>query len=482
PQKSYRTTLTLFTMAFGIFLYAIDMTIITNAVPKITAEFHTVNHIPWYGSAFFLTNAPFQSVWGKAFRYFETKRTYIASIFVFELGNLVAGAAPNSPALIAGRAIAGIGGAGIITGAFTIIALTAPPGKAPAYTAVMGITFGCASVLGPLLGGVFTDRLTWRWCFYINLPLGVLTAAMVALYIGEHKSDSEPAASLYEAMCHLDPVGTGLVLLSAGCFLTAMQFGSQSANWTQTSTVALLAASGVVALLFIIVEWRLGAKSMIQLRLLRQGAVAANAACIFFVSAVYFSLLYILPVYFQSISGVSAEGSGFRSIPLILGVSAFTIISNLSMPKVDWLIWLTLGPLIMTAGAVCLYLLDLETALPQVIGFQILVAAGVGLVLQVPMVSNQSSVNISEIAEVTGLTLFFETLGSLLFTSAVQAVFVDGIVRNLAQNGGVIDPRRVLEVGAVELGDMFSASELRLVLSSYLYGYKRSLLMEIACA
>ena len=473
----------LVSLMLGIFLYAIDMTIVTNAVPRITAEFHTLNHVPWYGSAFFLTNAPFQSVWGKAFNYFDTKRTYLLSIFVFELGNLVAGAAPNSPALIAGRAIAGIGGAGIITGAFTIISLAAPPGRGPACMAIMGATFGCASVVGPLLGGVFTDRLTWRWCFYINLPLGALAAGLAILNITGISAKAASKVPLREKLWHLDPIGAVLTMVSAGCFLAAMQLGGQSHNWAQAGTIAPLIGSAVSALLFLVVEWRLGAQAMIPFRLLRQTAVAANAVCIFFVAAVYFSLLYLLPLYFQSIGGTSAEGSGLRSIPLILGVSVFTVISNTSMPRVHWAIWLVLGPVIMTSGVACLYTFDLDTPLARVIGFQFLAAAGIGLVLQVPMAANQRLVAVTDLAAVTGLTLFFETLGSLFFTSAVQATLVDGLVRSIAESGGEsIDPIIVLNVGAADLRAVFSESELDVVLRSYLYGYKRAMLVLVICA
>jgi Major Facilitator Superfamily len=151
-------------LILSIFLVALDLTIVATAIPRITDQFHSLSQVGWYGSAFFLTVAAFQSTWGKAYKYFPLKITYMLSIIVFELGSLICGVANSSTTLIIGRAIAGAGGAGLSSGAYTIIAFSAPPKQRPAFTGILGATFGIASVVGPLLGGVFTDKLSWRWC------------------------------------------------------------------------------------------------------------------------------------------------------------------------------------------------------------------------------------------------------------------------------------------------------------------------------
>jgi MFS family permease len=152
-------------LVMSIFLSALDSTIIATAIPSITDEFGSISNIAWYGSAYIITNTAFQSSWGKAYTYFSLKYTFLLAIAVFEVGNIICALAPNSSILILGRVVAGIGGGGIMTGAFIIIALTVKPETRAAYMGVLGVTFGVSSVVGPLMGGLLTDGPGWRWCF-----------------------------------------------------------------------------------------------------------------------------------------------------------------------------------------------------------------------------------------------------------------------------------------------------------------------------
>ena len=161
-----------------------------------------------------MTNGGFQSSWGKAYKYFDLKYTFLASIFVFELGSLVCAVAPNSTALIAGRAVAGLGAAGIGTGAYTIIAFVAEPKKRPMFTGIIGISYGIASVLGPLVGGAFTYRVSWRWCFYINLPIGGISGLIILLSFHAPSSAKPVAATWKEKFLQMDLVGA-LIAMSA---------------------------------------------------------------------------------------------------------------------------------------------------------------------------------------------------------------------------------------------------------------------------
>ena len=155
-------------LVLSIFLAALDSTIIATAIPSITDEFGTIRNIAWYGSAYLVTSTAFPSAWGKAYRYFHLKRVFLLAIAIFELGNVVSATASNSNLVILGRVIAGMGGGGVMTGSFIIIAFTVKPQHRPAYMGILGVTFGCASVVGPLMGGALTDGPGWRWCFWYS--------------------------------------------------------------------------------------------------------------------------------------------------------------------------------------------------------------------------------------------------------------------------------------------------------------------------
>jgi MFS family permease len=153
-------------LMLSIFLTALDSTIISTAIPQITTEFGSISNIAWYGSAYIVTNAAWQPAWGKAYHYFQLRTTFLTAILVFEIGNVICATAPNSELLIFGRIVAGMGGGGVMTGAFISIALTAGPDRRAAYMGLVGVTFGTSSVIGPLLGGALTDGPGWRWCFW----------------------------------------------------------------------------------------------------------------------------------------------------------------------------------------------------------------------------------------------------------------------------------------------------------------------------
>lgn len=247
----------------------------------------------------------------------------------------------------------------------------------------------------------------------------------------------------------------------------------------------MLVVSAVALVAFIGLEWRLGERAMIQYRLLRKTVISANMVVIIFVAAAYFPLVYILPIYFQSIKEASASNSGLWSIPFILGVSAFVIVSSASMPQVHWALWLVVGPAITTAGMSCLYTLDFDTPLANALGFQLITGIGIGLVLQIPMAANQGLVSSSDVPAVIGMTLFFESAGNVVFGAVVEASFVarlvarvQGSVEMTAAGIGHLD---VLEAGAIGFRTMFPGN-VAVILDCYMDGFKRALLILTICA
>ncbi|GAM40549.1 hypothetical protein TCE0_039f12982 [Talaromyces pinophilus] len=483
---------------FSIFLSALDSTIISTAIPSITAEFGNLNDVVWYSSAYSLTNFAFLSSWGKAYKYFPLKTSFLLAGVIFEIGNIVCATAASSTAVVVGRAISGMGGAGIMSGAFIIIAVTAKPQYRAAYMGIVGVTFGCSGVVGPLLGGVLTDRASWRWCFWyspchlldqlsktnerrISLPIWATGATGILFSLRTATANSEfTSASIREKIFQMDFTGSLLATGSMVCFITAMHWGGVTKPWSSTAVIGCLVASAVLAGLFIVNERLMGSRAMVQGRLLLNYTFVANLIYVFFLAGLYFPLLYSLPIQFQSIDNVSASQSGVRLIPLILGISIFTMISNalLSMYRNKHLPLTMLGAVVGTIGVGLIYSIDDATASTKKwIGYEIVTAIGVGLALQLPMIANQALVVSDDIPEATALTLFFENMGTTVFNAATEAAFTSSVISSLKG----VDAAAVIAAGASQLRKLFSGQELQEVLSSYLDGCRVSHALSLTC-
>jgi MFS family permease len=219
-----------------------------------------------------MTYGGFQSTWGKFFKYFPLKTYFIAAMVIFEVGSLICAVAQGPTTLIVGRAIAGVGGAGIGTGAFTIIGFIAAPENRPQLIGFNGATYGIAAVLGPLLGGVFSDKVSWRLCFYINLPIGGLAAAIVLFFFHTPDNAKPAQASWREKFLQMDLLGTALVMGLIVSYILALQHGGQTDSWNSSLVIGLLVGSFAIAVTCVVWEIFLDERAMVVPRLVRPSA------------------------------------------------------------------------------------------------------------------------------------------------------------------------------------------------------------------
>lgn len=381
-------------------------TIVATAIPRITDEFQGLEDVAWYGSAFFMTVGGFQSTWGKIFKYFPLKISFLVSVFIFELGSLICGVAPNSAALIIGRVIAGIGAAGIGSGAYTIVAFTAEPKKRPVFTGIIGTSYGIAAVVGPLIGGAFSDHITWRWCFYINLPIGGLSAVIIT-FLFRAPSGARPAeAPLREKLLQMDLLGTALVMGGVVAYILALQYGGQTLRWGHPTVIGLLVGFVLIFAAFCAWERFNGERSMIVPRLFGQREVWVGSVYAFLFGGSYFIVIYYLPIYFQSIDDSSPTESGVRNLPLILSVTAATIVSGAAISATGVAAPVAVaGAAIATVAAGLLYTLDIGTATAKWVGYQILGGLAWGAAFQVPIIIGQATAPPADISSVTAIIL-----------------------------------------------------------------------------
>lgn len=353
-----------------------------------------------------MTFGSFQSSWGKVYKYFPLKPAFLLAMFIFEIGSLVCGAAPSGTALIVGRAIAGLGGAGISTGAFTIIGLSSPPETRPTLTGITGSAYGLAAVCGPLVGGAFADGVTWRWCFYINLPIGGLAALIFFLFFKAPDAVKPVTASWREKIVQMDLAGVALVMGLIISFILAFSYGGQVMAWNSSTVIGLLVGICLLSIAFIAWEMFQGERAMIPGRLLKSRGVLASSVYAFFFSAAYFVTLYYLPIYFQSIQGVSAVESGVRNLPTLIAVIIFAASTGGVVAKTGHAVpIMAIGGSFGAIATGLFYTFGTHTANGKWIGYQIIGGVGWGSAYQIPIIIAQSQTSPSDMAVVTAIVM-----------------------------------------------------------------------------
>ncbi|KAH6603855.1 efflux pump antibiotic resistance [Trichoderma cornu-damae] len=463
----FKLWLMLVSLIFSIFLIALDLTIVATSIPAITNQFHGLEDQAWYSAIYLMTSGGFQSTWGKMYQYFPLKIGFLSAMAVFEIGSLICGVAPSSASFIVGRTIAGIGAAGVSSGAYTICAYISDPKKRAAHTGILGAVFGIGSILGPLLGGVFSTESTWRWCFYINLPIGVLPIPR--------------EAPLKEKMLQLDPLGTGILMGAIITYLMAVHYGGQIDPWSSARVVGLLVASIVLFIIFAFVELWQDERAMIIPRLFAKRDIGVALFYTLFQGGALFAMVYYLPLYFQAIRGTDAVISGVHNLPFIIAAMASALAAGMFISNTGLATPVMVGgSAIATLGCGLCHLFDLDTGTGVWVGIQIVVGLGLGCAFQVPIMVGQVSVDVSDIAAATAMILCFQTVGGAIWVSASQSIFVNRMLIAVPHFAPGVDPAQVVNTGAGELREAFGPDQIAGVLTAYLAGIRAAYVLSCA--
>ncbi|KAJ7460118.1 DHA14-like major facilitator [Mycena galericulata] len=460
-----------FALCLSVFLLALDNTIIATAIPKITDQFHSLDDVGWYGSAYLLTTAATQLLFGKFYSFLPVKWVFVAAISTFELGSLLCGVAPNSNALIVGRAIAGLGSAGIFSGALIIVANTVPLAKRPLYTGIIGGMYGIASVAGPLLGGVFTDsKVTWRFCFYINLPIGGVALAVVIFLFkmpkrGQVKSGP---ATFTERFALFDPWGAFVFIPAIVSLLLALQWGGSKYPWNSARIIALFVVFGVLIIVFVGIQFWKQDSGTIPPRILKKRSIWSGALYAFCIGSSFFILSFYIPIWFQAIRGVSAVHSGIDNLPMVLSLVVASIIAGGLITSVGYYTPFMIASSVITAvGTGLVSTFKVNTNHTKWIPYQLICGLGVGFGLQQPMIAAQTVLDMKDVPIGTSIIVFAQTLGGALFISIAQNVFTNKLVAGLVKSVPGVDPAIVLSAGATSLKDAVAPEFLDAVLFVY---------------
>ncbi|KAI0895981.1 MFS general substrate transporter [Annulohypoxylon nitens] len=466
-----------------VFLSSLDQTIVGTAIPKITSEFHGLSQASWYGSAYFMCFGGFQSSWGKAFKYFPLKSTFITTVLIFELGSLLCGVAPNPTAFIVGRAIAGLGGAGLTIGGTVIFAFCAEPKKRPTLMGLIGFAYTVAAIFGPLLGGAFSERVTWRWCFYINLPLGGAALLLIIIFFRTPSTAKVVQASWKEKVLQMDIVGIFLAMSSIISFILAMQYGGQSYPWNSSVVIGLLVGFVVILIALGIWEYFQGEYAMLPPRIVRRRVVWAPSMFQFFFAGCYFLLLYYLPIYFQSVKGVDAIQSGVDNLPLVITSCLFILAGGIVVTKTRLATpYMVIGSAVTTVAVGLIYTFDIDTPSSRWIGYQILAGAALAFPFQNSLNAAQANANAKDMSTVTSTLYFFQVIGGAFSTSAAQCTFVNVLTLVLPSTAPEVNPQLVVASGASELRNIFPANQIPGILLAYMEGLKAAFAVSVGMA
>ncbi|KAI5195487.1 MFS general substrate transporter [Aureobasidium subglaciale] len=425
-QEFELTGLNLITVMSGlilaIFLVSLDSAIVATAVPYVTAEFKSTGDTAWYGSAYTLATCALQPIAGKLYAKFPIKTMFLAFMALFEIGSLVCATAPNAAGLIVGRAIAGAGAAGCTTGGFSIVAISVRLPRRTTYISVLQSTFGIGIMLGPLLGGVLTQRASWRWCFYINLPIGAITVLFLLFFFNPPKQDQDTTSA--RKMAALDLVGLLLFAPATIMMLLALQWGGLEYAWGSATIIGLFAGAMVLTCIFALWQVRKGDDAMIPPRLFTQRVVFF--ACLtehFAMGTVYIAIFY-LPQWFQIVKGVTPIRSGVMYLPLSMSDVASALVVGILLPYVGLTNpFILAGTTLLAVGSGLLSTLTTSSGLEYWVPYQILPGLGAGITLWMPYVAVQTVLKAEDIPVATALLQFFQSFGAALFLALGQAVF-----------------------------------------------------------
>ncbi|PVC79773.1 MFS transporter [Streptomyces sp. CS131] len=421
-----------------LLLAALDQMIVATALPRIVGELHGLEKMSWAVTAYLLASTIVLPLYGKLGDLFGRKSVFQFAIVVFIIGSALAGWSRTMDELIAFRALQGIGGGGLMIGVQAIIADIVPARERGRYMGLIGAVFGLASVAGPLLGGFFTDHASWRWCFYINVPFGLVTLAVIAVVLKLPRPAVRP---------RLDVLGAALLAAASTCLVLVTSWGGTEYAWGSRTILGLTAGAVVTTALFVAVERR-AAEPIIPLRLFRDSVFNVTGLVGAVVGIALFGAASYLPTYLQMVDGVSATESGLLMLPMMMGIVGGSIVSGQLVTRTGrYRIHPIVGSAVSVVGMGLLSLLEADTSPLMYSLYQAVLGLGIGLVMSVLVLAVQNSVRPSDLGTATSANNYFRqiggSVGAAIFGTLLAGRLSDALGVRLPTGAELPDPESI---------------------------------------
>lgn len=435
--SSVRRNAVFATVALGLLLAALDQTIVGTALPTIVGDLGGASHLSWVVTAYLLAETIATALAGKLGDLFGRKLVFQISVAIFMVASFFCGFAQNMAWLVAWRGVQGVGAGGILVTAMALIADYIPLRERGKYQGALGGVFGVVTVLGPLLGGLFTDHLTWRWAFYINIPLGLLVMFICATTMPKIPTARRPV---------IDYLGITMIAVASTCLILMTSWGGSEYPWASPEIIGL-GVGGLLALaLFVLVELR-AEEPMLPMRLFRNQVFSICGLLSFIVGFSMFGALTFLPTFLQYVQGVSATASGLRMLPMVFGLLITSMASGTIVGRTGRYKWFpVIGGLVTALGMWLLSLMDAQTTVLVSSVFLFVLGLGLGMSMQVLTIVVQNTVNYHDLGVATSGVTFLRTLGSAFGVALFGTVYTHALGTQLERFGpllGVLDRRRL---------------------------------------